>query len=101
MKKQRMNSMPRTLACIAIAITLAYSAIVSAASVDNGSGDAEQEPYQTYTHCVREGETIWSIAGQVCKNDQDIRHVMYQIQQDNGIGHNDDIKPGQQLIIRY
>lgn len=59
MKKQRMNSMPRTLACIAIAITLAYSAIVYA-----GSGDAEQEPYQTYTHCVREGETIWSIAGQ-------------------------------------
>lgn len=96
MKKQRMNSMPRTLACIAIAITLAYSAIVYA-----GSGDAEQEPYQTYTHYVREGETIWSIAGQVCKKDLDIRHVMYQIQQDNGIGHNDDIKPGQRLIIRY
>lgn len=52
-------------------------------------------------HYVQEGETIWDIAGGVASNHDDIRRIIWKIQRDNDIGGNEDIQPGQRLIIKF
>lgn len=52
-------------------------------------------------HYVQEGETLWDIAGGVASNHDDIRRIIWKIQRDNGIGGNEDIQPGQRLIIKF
>lgn len=52
-------------------------------------------------HCVQEGETLWDIAGGVASNHDDIRRIIWKIQRDNDIGGNEDIQPGQRLIIKF
>ena len=52
-------------------------------------------------HTVKQGETLWSIAGSIAREDEDIREVYWNIAQDNNIGGNDNIYPGQKLVIRH
>lgn len=52
-------------------------------------------------HYVQEGETLWDIAGGVASNHDDIRRIIRKIQRDNDIGGNEDIQPGQRLIIKF
>lgn len=52
-------------------------------------------------HYVQEGETLWDIAGGVASNHDDIRRIIWKIQRDNDIGGNEDIQPGQRLIIKF
>lgn len=49
---------------------------------------------------VKQGDTLWSIAEQHKKDDEDVREVYYNIMTANGIGHNEDIYPGQTLVIK-
>ena len=49
---------------------------------------------------VKQGDTLWSIAEQHKKDDEDVREVYYNIMTANGIGHNEDIYPGQVLLIQ-
>lgn len=52
-------------------------------------------------HYVQEGETLWDIAGGVASNHDDIRRIVWEIQEANDIGGNEDIQPGQRLIIKF
>lgn len=54
------------------------------------------------THVVQEGETLWDIARPVADaRGQDIREVVYQLEVNNELDQNCNLKPGQRLIIRY
>lgn len=50
---------------------------------------------------VEEGETLWDIAGSVASEQDDIRRIIWEIQEANDIGGNEDIQPGQRLIIKF
>ena len=52
-------------------------------------------------HTVEPGDTLWSVASKYSDDSQDVRQVYYQIMKDNGIGFQDNLKPGQQLIIKF
>lgn len=52
-------------------------------------------------HYVQEGETLWDIAGGVASTHDDIRRIVWEIQEANDIGGNEDIQPGQRLIIKF
>ncbi len=52
-------------------------------------------------HVVEPGDTLWSIAGEHVDDSQDIRQVYYDIMADNRIGHDENIYPGQKLIIKF
>lgn len=58
------------------------------------------QPRQS-VYIVKPGDTLWEIAAQNSDNTQDIRAVYYKIMVDNGLGHNENILPGQKLIIKY
>lgn len=53
-------------------------------------------------HVVEPGETVWDIARPVADaQGQDIREVIYQLEVNNELDQNCNLKPGQKLIIRY
>ena len=52
-------------------------------------------------HYVQEGETLLDIAGGVASTHDDIRRIVWEIQEANDIGGNEDIQPGQRLIIKF
>lgn len=53
-------------------------------------------------HIVEPGETVWDIARPVADaQGQDIREVIYQLEVNNELDQNCNLKPGQKLIIRY
>lgn len=53
-------------------------------------------------HVVRQGETLWDIARPIADaQGQDIREVIYQLQINNELDKNGDLRPGQKIIIRF
>jgi hypothetical protein len=53
-------------------------------------------------HIVDQGETLWEIAGPIAdERGIDIREVIYIISVNNNIAGNDDIHPGQRLVINF
>lgn len=53
-------------------------------------------------HVVEDGETLWDIARPIADaQGQDIREVIYQLEINNELDQNCNLKPGQRLIIRY
>lgn len=53
-------------------------------------------------HVVQQGETLWDIARPIADaQGQDIREVVYQLEVNNELDQNCNLKPGQRLIIRY
>lgn len=52
-------------------------------------------------HIVTDGETLWDIARGIADvRGQDIRETIYELQINNDIGDNDNLQPGQRIIIR-
>lgn len=52
-------------------------------------------------HIVEDGETLWDIARDIADvRGQDIRETIYELQINNDIGDNDNLQPGQRIIIR-
>lgn len=53
-------------------------------------------------HVVQQGETLWDIARPVADaQGMDIREVIYQLQINNELDKNGDLRPGQKIIIRF
>lgn len=76
------------LACI---VALWIGAYVGQA---DGTGVVEE-----YT--VRQGDTVWSIAGQYASDEEDIRDVCQRIIEDNRLGKDANVTPGQRIVITH
>lgn len=90
------------VARLAMTILLAFGIGVYAGT---GIGNVGQGPTvaadEADVHVVKEGETLWDIARSVADaRGQDIRETIYEIQINNGLQENDNLKPGQRIIIR-
>ena len=86
---------------IAVGLGLTLSFCVGAYIGHTDSQEVRAVERQQQVHYVEEGETLWDIAGSVASNHDDIRRIIWKIQRDNDIGGNEDIQPGQRLIIKY
>jgi nucleoid-associated protein YgaU len=60
---------------------------------------ANQEDFATKEYIVTQGDTIWSIADNHCDAGTDIRKTVYTIYDINRINQNEDIYPGQAILI--
>lgn len=69
--------------------------------IGHTAGEEAKQLEEQRIHYVQEGETLWDIAGGVASNHDDIRRIIWKIQRDNDIGGNEDIQPGQRLIIKF
>lgn len=90
------------VARLAMTILLAFGVGVYAGT---GIGNIGQGPTvaadEADVHVVKDGETLWDIARSVADaRGQDIRKTIYEIQINNGLQENDNLKPGQRIIIR-
>lgn len=48
---------------------------------------------------VHSGDTLWSIASRWTEKDEDVREVLYRIQQENPLNSNAFLQPGQRIIV--
>ncbi len=94
--------MKTKVARMAIAILTAFGI-----GVYTGTGIGDSGPGATVAaddaavHIVKDGETLWDIARSVADaRGQDIRETIYEIQINNGLQEDDNLQPGQRIIIR-
>lgn len=90
------------VARLAMTILLAFGIGVYAGT---GIGNIGQGPTvaadEADVHVVEKGETLWDIARSVADaRGQDIRETIYEIQINNGLQEDDNLQPGQRIIIR-
>lgn len=65
------------------------------------AGEEAHHKEMSRIHCVQPGETLWDIATGITGDDEDIRQVIYRVQKENGIADDEDIHPGQRLVINF
>lgn len=65
------------------------------------AGEEAYHKEMSRIHCVQPEETLWDIAADITGDDEDIRQVIYRIQKENNIAGNEDIRPGQRLVINF
>lgn len=65
------------------------------------AGEEARQLEEQRIHYVQEGETLWDIAAGIANDEDDIRQVIYEIQNANDISGTDDLHPGQRLIIKF
>lgn len=87
---------------LVMTILLAFGVGVYAGT---GIGNIGQGPTvaadEADVHVVEDGETLWDIARSVADaRGQDIRETIYEIKINNGLQENDNLQPGQRIIIR-
>lgn len=85
---------------ITVGLGLALSFCIGA-YIGHTAGQEVKTVERQQIHYVQEGETLWDIAGGVASNHDDIRRIIWKIKRDNDIGGNEDIQPGQRLIIKF
>lgn len=93
----------RTSIAKAFMASLAIACCISWAT--NTPTDVNAATIQTdnsIVHTVAPGETLWEIAGPIAdKAGMDVREMVYQIRVNNGISGNEDIRPGQKIVLRF
>lgn len=58
------------------------------------------QPSQEYLSvAVEPGQTVWQLASVAAGDDMDVRHVVNEILEDNGLTGTSDIRPGQILRL--
>ncbi len=80
--------------CLALACSIGIS-------LGHTAGEETHNKEIQRIYCVQPGETLWDIAGSITGDDEDIRQVIYRIQKENNIADNEDIRPGQRLVINF
>lgn len=90
------------VARLAMTILLAFGIGVYAGT---GIGNIGQGPTvaadEADVHVVEDGETLWDIARSVADaRGQDIRETIYEIKINNDLQEDDNLQPGQRIIIR-
>lgn len=69
--------------------------------IGHTAGKEAKQLKEQHIHYVQEGETLWDIASGIASDEEDIRQVIYEIQDVNNISGTDDLHPGQRLIIKF
>lgn len=69
--------------------------------IGHTAGEEAKQLEEQHIHYVQEGETLWDIASGIASDEEDIRQVIYEIQDVNNISGTDDLHPGQRLIIKF
>ncbi|MGL5206357.1 MAG: LysM peptidoglycan-binding domain-containing protein [Acidaminococcaceae bacterium] len=75
--------------CMSIAIYSGYSMVTMEASTH----------WRNEQVVVHAGDTLWSIAGRLAENDEDVRAVIYRICEANKLDGNSYLLPGQRLLV--
>lgn len=90
-------------ACLTITILIAFGAgVYTGTGIESIDRKPTVVANDADVHIVEDGETLWNIARGIADNrGQDIRETIYEIQINNHLGENDDLQPGQKIIIRY
>lgn len=60
---------------------------------------ADDARYIEYRYEVEPGDTVWGIACRIATEEEDVRELVWRIEQDNQI-KNANLTPGQELRIR-
>lgn len=92
-EKQRKQRVGIAGKCVVLAAVIAVTIGAYGCRAD---GEAVKE-----AHTVKQGDTVWSIAGQYATDEEDIRDVCQRIIEDNRLGKDADVTPGQQLVITH
>ena len=48
---------------------------------------------------VHKGDTLWSIAGRWTEKGEDVREVIYRIEQENDLSGSKFLQPGQKIVV--
>lgn len=78
------------------AVLAAVIAVTVGAYGCRADGETVKEAYT-----VKHGDTVWSIARKYAGDEEDIRDVCQRIIDDNRLGKDADVTPGQQLVITH
>lgn len=78
------------------AVLAAVIAVTVGAYGCRADGQVIKEQYT-----VKHGDTVWSIAGKYASDEEDIRDICRRILEENRLGKDADITPGQQLVITH
>lgn len=78
------------------AVLVAVIAVTVGAYGCQADGEAAKEAYT-----VKRGDTVWSIAGKYASDEEDIRDVCRKIMEDNQLGKDADVVPGQRIVITH
>ena len=61
--------------------------------------EASTVPMQQELVVVHSGDTLWTIATRWTEDNEDVREVLYRIQQTNKLQGNGFLQPGQRIIV--
>jgi hypothetical protein len=61
--------------------------------------EASNVPMYKQQVIVHSGDTLWSIASRWTEKDEDVREVLYRIQQENPLNSKAFLQPGQRIIV--
>ena len=92
-EKRRKPHMGITGKCAVLAAVIAVTVGAYGCHAD---GQAIEEQYTVFP-----GDTVWSIAGKYASDEEDIRDVCRRIIEDNRLGKDADITPGQRIVINH
>ena len=61
--------------------------------------EASDIPMHRQQVIVHSGDTLWAIASRWTEKNEDVREVLYRIQQENTLKGNVFLQPGQKIIV--
>ncbi len=80
-----------------IMILMLFSAVYFGQGILNM--EASTVPMQQELVVVHSGDTLWKIATRWTDDNEDVREVLYRIQQKNKLQGNAFLQPGQRIIV--
>lgn len=75
-------------------------AVAIAAALGAVYARSEPEELMTYRYTVQPGDTVWSVCARIASNRDNLQQVVWQTMKDSHIEHGDELRPGQELIVR-
>jgi nucleoid-associated protein YgaU len=61
--------------------------------------EASTVPMHREQVTIHQGDSLWTIAGRWTEKNEDVREVIYRIEQENNLTGSEILQPGQKIII--